>query len=143
MPTELKTRREIELIRRAGQIGYEILDKMRQATLAGVTTQELDDLAAAELAKVGGVGLSRNYPTYREGEGFPGHTCISVNEEVVHGIPGPRVLRDGDVVTLDLALKVGGYCCDMAVTVGVGQIHPKLQKLLDVTRQTLDLAIAN
>jgi methionyl aminopeptidase len=143
MPIVLKTRREIELMRYAGQVGHEILERMRQATVAGVTTQELDDLAATELAKVGGVGLSRNYPTYREGEGFPGHTCISVNEEVVHGIPGPRTLQEGDIVTLDLALKVGGYCCDMAITVGVGSINPKLQKLLDVTKQTLDLAISH
>jgi methionyl aminopeptidase len=143
MPTVLKNRREIELMRHAGQVGYEILDKMRQATAAGVSTLELDELAAVELARAGGVGLSRNYPTYKEGQGFPGHTCISVNEEVVHGIPGKRILKEGDIVTLDLALKVGGYCCDMAITVGVGVIHPKLQRLLDVTRQTLDLAIAN
>ena len=61
--------------------------------------------------------MSRFYPTYKDGEGFPGHTCISINEEVVHGIPGPRRLRDGDVVTLDLALMVGGFCCDTAITV--------------------------
>src|SRR5437762_849547 len=140
MPTELKTRREIELIRRAGQIGYEILDKMRQATVAGVSTQELDDLAAAELAKVGGVGLSRNYPTYREGEGFPGHTCISVNEEVVHGIPGGRRLKTGDVVTLDLALSLNDYCADSAITVAVGPVSKQIQKLLDVTGEALNHA---
>ena len=85
--------------------------------------------------------MSRNYPTYREGEGFPGHTCISINEEVVHGIPGGRPLRDGDVVTLDLALKVDGYCCDTAITVPIGTVPPKVQKLLDVTRETLELAV--
>ena len=87
--------------------------------------------------------MSRNYPTYREGEGFPGHTCISVNEEVVHGIPSHRVLKNGDLVTLDLALKVNGYCCDTAITVAIGSVSPKVQKLLDVTRQTLELALAN
>lgn len=143
MPIVLKTRREIELMRHAGAVGYDILQKMKHSAIAGVTTQELDDLAAIELAKVGGVGMSRNYPTYREGEGFPGHTCISVNEEVVHGIPSTRLLRDGDVVTLDLALKVGGYCCDMATTISVGTPAPRHIKLLDVTRQTLELAIAN
>ncbi len=141
MPTVLKSRSEIELMRHAGQVGHEILEKMRLASLPGVTTQELDDLAATELAKVGGIGMSRNYPTYKAGEGFPGHTCISVNEEVVHGIPGPRTLKDGDIVTLDLALKVGGFCCDMAITVGIGTISPKQKKLLDVTKQTLDLAV--
>jgi len=144
MPIIVKTRREIELMRHAGAVGYAVLERMKQATVPGVSTGALDELAAAELAKVGGIGMSRNYPTYREGEGFPGHTCISVNEEVVHGIPRPdRILQNGDVVTLDLALKVGGYCCDMAVTVGVGEISPRNQRLLDVTRRTLDLAIAN
>src|ERR1700723_1045069 len=122
MPIVLKTRREIELMRHTGQVGHEILEKMKQAAVAGVTTKELDDLAAAELAKAGGIGMSRNYPTYREGEGFPGHTCISVNEEVVHGIPGKRKLKEGDIVTLDMALKVDGYCCDTAITVPIGTV---------------------
>src|SRR5580704_232250 len=122
MPIVLKTRREIELMRHAGLVGHDILQKMKEKAVAGVTTRELDELAASELAKVGGIGMSRNYPTYKEGEGFPGHTCISINEEVVHGIPRDRALKDGDLVTLDLALKVGGYCSDMAITVGVGPI---------------------
>lgn len=144
MPIILKTRREIERMRHTGHVGTLILEKMRQAAVPGVTTAELDQLAAAELAAVGGIGLSKNYPTYKPGEGFPGHTCISVNEEVVHGIPSyNRKLIEGDVVTLDLALKVGGFCSDMAITVGVGNINPKLQRLLDVTRQTLQLAINN
>jgi methionyl aminopeptidase len=143
MPIVLKTRREIELMRHAGQVGHEILLKMQEAAGAGVTTGELDELAASELAKVGGIGTSRNYPTYKEGEGFPGHTCISINEEVVHGIPRNRPLKNGDLVTFDLALKVGGYCCDMAITDGIGAISAKQQRLLDVTRQTLELAVAN
>jgi len=137
----LKSQAEIEHMRNAGRLAHEILGKMAAATQVGVTTGELDELAAAELRKANAVGMSRFYPTYREGEGFPGHTCISVNEEVVHGIPGPRKLQDGDVVTLDLALKMNGYCSDTAITVAVGEIHPKKQKLLDVTRQTLELAI--
>jgi methionyl aminopeptidase len=141
MPTILKSRVEIERMRHAGRIGYEILAKMKQAAVVGANTMALDQLAADELAKVGGIGMSRNYPTYKEGEGFPGHTCISVNEEVVHGIPGSRILKEGDVVTLDLALKVDGYCCDTAITVPIGVVRPKVQKLLDVTRQTLELAL--
>lgn len=143
MATILKSKSEIERMRRAGAIGHEILEKMKAAAVAGISTLELDELARVELEKAGGVGMSKNYPTYRPGEGFPGHTCISVNEEVVHGIPGPRVLRDGDVVTLDLALKVDGYCSDTAITVPIGKITPLKQKLLDVTKATLDLAIAN
>jgi methionyl aminopeptidase len=143
MPIVIKTRREIEMMRRAGQIGYQILAKMREAASAGVTTGALDELARAELENHSGIALSKNYPTYKPGEGFPGHTCISVNEEVVHGIPGKRVLKDGDVVTLDLALSVNGYCADTALTVAVGKVSPARQKLLDVTRQTLKLAIEN
>src|SRR5277367_2273288 len=102
MPTVLKSRNEIERMRHTGRVGYEILQKMKAAAVAGVTTGELDELAARELAAAGGIGMSRNFPTYKEGEGFPGHTCISVNEVVVHGIPNGRVLKDGDIVTLDM-----------------------------------------
>ncbi len=114
---------------------------MRDAARPGVSTLELDELARVELEKVGGIATSKNYPTYKPGEGFPGYTCISVNEEVVHGIPSQRVLKEGDVVTLDLAMSLNGYCADLATTVAIGQISPAVQKLLDVTRATLDLAI--
>ena len=143
MAIVLKTRREIEMMRRAGRVGRDILKKMRAAAVAGVTTGQLDELAREELERVGGIALSKNYPTYKAGEGFPGYTCISVNEEVVHGIPGQRTLRDGDVVTLDLAMSLEGYCADTATTVGVGKISSPAQKLLDVTKQTLVLAIQN
>src|SRR5580692_2423293 len=142
MPIILKTSREIEMIRRAGTVAHDILHKMRVACVPGTTTLQLDLLAKAEMDKVGAIALSKNYPTYKEGEGFPGYTCISVNEEVVHGIPGPRILKDGDIVTLDLALSLDGYCADTATTVAVGKISPQLQKLLDVTKETLSLAIA-
>ena len=143
MPIIIKTRREIEMMRRAGALGCEILAKMRDAARPGVTTFELDELARIELEKAGGEALSKNYPTYKSGEGFPGHTCISVNEEVVHGVPGGRVLKDGDIVTLDLALSLNDYCADTATTVAVGKISPGLKKLLDVTKETLALALQN
>lgn len=141
MSIVLKSRREIEQMRRAGQAGCEILAKMRAAAKPGVTTWELDELARAEMDRVGAVALSKNYPTYKEGEGFPGHTCISVNEEVVHGVPGRRTLKEGDVVTLDVALALNGYCADTATTVGVGEISPKAKRLLDVTKETLSIAV--
>ena len=141
MPIVLKTSREIEMMRRAGAVAHDILDKMRQACVPGATTLQLDLLAKAEMDKVGARALSKNYPTYKEGEGFPGYTCISVNDEVVHGIPGSRQLRDGDVVTLDLAMSLGGYCADTAITIGLGKISPTARKLLDVTRATLNLAL--
>ena len=143
MPIVIKTRREIEMMRRAGQVGCEILAKMREAVAPGVTTFELNEIARRELAGNKAIGLSKNYPTYKPGEGFPAETCISVNDEVVHGIPGPRQLREGDVVTLDLALMVDGYCADTATTVAVGKADPAVQKLLDVTKETLALALNN
>jgi methionyl aminopeptidase len=138
----IKSQRDIEMMRRAGHVAFEVLGKMRAYAVEGVATAELDELARGEMAKVGARGMSKNYPTYKAGEGFPGHTCISVNEVVVHGIPNERRLKQGDIVTLDLALKLDGYCSDTAITVAVGQIPPRVQKLLDVTRQTMDLAIA-
>jgi len=143
MPIVIKTRREIEKMRRAGQVGSEILQQMHAAVAPGITTYELNEIARAQLARHNAIGLSKNYPTYKPGEGFPAETCISVNEQVVHGIPGARKLQDGDTVTLDLALMVDGYCCDTAITVPVGPVNGRVQKLLDVTRETLVLAINN
>jgi len=139
MPIIIKARREIELMRRAGKVGHDILLMMKEIVRPGLTTAALNELAADELAKNGAIGMSKNYPTYKEGEGYPAETCISVNEEVVHGIPSSRMLREGDVVTLDLALKVGGYCADTAVTVPVGRVDPRVQKLLQDKAVTVDI----
>src|SRR2546423_5192873 len=139
MPIIIKTRREIEMMRRTGALGCEILAKMREAALPGVSTLALDELARDELTRAGAIALSKNYPTYKPGEGFPGYTCISVNEEVVHGIPGARTLKEGDIVTLDLALSLNDYCADTATTVPIGQVSPELDGLLRVTRETLAL----
>lgn len=139
----LKSRREIEMMRRAGQVACGVLARMREAAVAGVTTGELDHIARDEMIKAGAVSGSRNYPTYEEGKGFPGYTCVSINEEIVHGIPGKRVLKDGDVVSLDVALQLNGYCADTCATVGIGKVPPVAQKLLDVTRSMLSLAIEN
>src|SRR5205085_8799861 len=141
MPIVIKTRREIEMMRHAGQVGNRILSAMREAAAPGVTTMQLDELARVELERNNGIALSKNYPTYKPGEGFPGYTCISVNEEVVHGIPGRRMLKEGDVVTLDLALSVNGYCADLATTIPIGKMSPRQQKLLDITSGTLRLAL--
>jgi methionyl aminopeptidase len=144
MPIVLKTRREIELMRTAGKLAHDILLKMAQRVRPGVSTEELDNLAEEELYRANAIGLSKNYPTYKPGEGFPACTCISVNEEVVHGIPSPkRRLKEGDIVTLDITPKLNGYCADTAITVAVGTVAPAAQKLLDVTRETLEIAITH
>lgn len=141
MPIILKTRREIEMMRRAGQIGCEILAAMRQAVRIGVTTFELNEIGREMLASRGAIGMSKNYPSYTPGEGYPAETCVSINEEVVHGIPSPRQLKEGDIVTLDLALRFDGYCADTATTVPVGRVSDKVNKLLNVTRDTLAIGI--
>ena len=141
MPIILKSRTEIEQMRRSGALGRAILDKMAAAVVPGVTTAALNEIARAELASAGATATSKNYPTYKPGEGYPAETCISVNEEVVHGIPNGRPLKQGDIVSLDLALKHQGFCADLAVTVPVGSVSPANVKLLEVTRKTLDLAL--
>ena len=135
-----KSRREIELMRRTGHHAHRILRAMADAVAPGVTTGQLNDICRLELARIGGIGLSKNYPTYKPGEGYPAESCISVNDEVVHGIPGPRRLVAGDIVTLDLAMKLGEYCADTAITVGVGEVPNDRKALLNLTRETLDLA---
>src|SRR3954463_2979970 len=139
----LKTRREIEMMRRAGRLAFDVLQKMKEGTRAGVTTGELDELARIELEKAGAVSGSKNYPTYEAGKGYPGYTCISVDAEIVHGIPGKRVLKEGVMVSLDMALSLNGYFADTALTVAIGTVSPLKQKLLDATRQALVLAIQN
>jgi methionyl aminopeptidase len=141
MPIIYKSRREIELMRRAGQVACQILAKMRAATGPGVTTFELDEIARTEMEASGAISGSKGYPEYKPNKGYPRYTCISVNDEVVHGIPGKRVLKEGDVVTLDVALQVNGYFADTATTIAVGRISPEYQKLLDVTKETLFMAI--
>src|SRR6187399_1975877 len=108
MPIILKSRKEIEMMRRAGKLAHDILTKMAARVAIGVTTAELNEIARIELDQAGAIATSKNYPSYKPGEGYPAETCISVNEEVVHGIPGSRKLKDGDIVTLDLALQFEG-----------------------------------
>jgi methionyl aminopeptidase len=143
MPIILKTSHELDMMRRAGQVACEILAAMRAAVAPGVTTQQIEQVAIEQLKAKGARGLSMNYPTYRPGEGYPSPVCLSVNEEIVHGIASDRVLREGDIITLDLAAMLDGFCCDTATTVPVGKVRPPVQKLLDVTRQALSLAINN
>ncbi len=126
---------ELAGMRRVGRLVARTIAHMRAELRPGITTGELD-ASAERFARAEGAPSAPQL-TYD----FPGFTCISVNEEVVHGIPGRRVLKDGDVVTLDVALSLDGFCCDTASTVGVGKIAALQQKLLDVTKQTLVLAI--
>jgi len=128
-------------MRAAGRVVHRALSRAQELARPGMTTLELDRIVYDTYASAGGQGLFKWYPTYEPGKGFPGNTCISVNDEVVHGIPGGRVLKDGDVVSVDCGIRLGGYCGDSAVTIPIGTIAPDTQRLLRVTQETLDLAI--
>ncbi len=142
MAIVLKSRREIDMMRAAGKLAHDIIVKMAALVRPGVSTLEIDELAEEELVKAHAIGLSKNYPTYKPGEGFPASTCISVNEEVVHGIPSKeRILKEGDIVTLDITPRMNGYCADTAITLPVGTVKPQMQKLIDVTKETLEIAL--
>lgn len=141
MKINLKSRRDIELMRAAGRVVHKALQKAREIAKPGVTTLELDRVVYDTYTAAGGQGLFKWYPTYEPGKGFPGNTCISVNDEVVHGIPGNRVLNEGDIVSVDCGIRLGGYCGDSAITIPIGKISPDLERLCRVTEETLDIAI--
>src|SRR4029077_12557792 len=121
---------------RAGLIVHEVLTTLRDAVRPGLTTMDLEKLAEEKIAGRPGKAAFKGYRDY------PCVLCTSVNSEIVHGIPSPkRKLREGDIVSIDFGMEVDGYYADSAVTVPVGEISPALQKLLDVTRESLDRAI--
>lgn len=134
----LRSPREIGCMRKAGLIVWEAHQIAARLVRPGVTTGEIDAAIEAFFVAKGAVPLFKGVPGKVP---FPAVTCISVNEEVVHGIPGPRVLRPGDVVSIDTGCRLDGWCGDAAITHGVGEISAENQRLLDVTRGTLDLAI--
>lgn len=128
---QLKTEREIELIRCAGDILHGALKLVREACAAKVKTRELDLLAEEFILERGG------RPAFKGYQGFPGTLCISVNDEVVHGIPGSRRLKGGDIVSVDCGVIWEGYVADSAVTIAIGDIDEKTATLLKVTEESL------
>lgn len=133
-----KSNRELALMRRAGLLVWEAHRRVAELVRPGVTTRELDAAVERLFAEHEAVPLFLNYP----GEvPFPAVTCISVNEEIVHGIPGDRVLEEGDIVGVDTGCRLGGWCGDAARTYAVGQISDEARHLMDVTEGVLELAI--
>jgi methionyl aminopeptidase len=133
-----KSKTEREEMRAAGALVAEILEVLTQATRPGVTTAELDALAASELKRA---GATSNFKGNHGGLYFPGVICASVNEEVVHGIPGPRALKDGDIISIDFGAILDGWNGDSATTVPVGTVTPEAQRLLRVTQEALQKGI--
>jgi len=137
----LKSEAELEKMRRAARIVAEVLESMHEWVEPGVTTAELDELAESLIRKRNAVPSFKGYPP-GSAHPFPASICASVNEELVHGVPGPRVLREGDIFSVDVGAFLDGYHGDAAITLPVGQISPEAQRLLDVTEGALHAGIA-
>ena len=133
---ELKSAREIGLMRRAGHILAEVMERLGLSVKPGMSTLEIDEDVEEFIRAKGAI------PAFKGYRGFPATVCISINDEVVHGIPSAhRRIKEGDIVGLDLGCIVEGYYADSAFTLAVGDVPPQVQKLLDVTRESLDRAI--
>lgn len=132
----LKSPREIDLLREAGRIARLALDAARAMVRPGVTTSEID-LEVERVIRAHGAT-----PEFKGYHGYPASSCISVNEQVVHGIPGARRLKDGDIVGIDVGARIRGYVGDNAATIPVGKVTPAAQRLVDTTRECLELALA-
>jgi len=133
---ELKTKGELELIREAGRIVGESLKLIVNYIKPGVTTRELDGIIAGYIKENNAECAFFGY------HGFPGNTCISINEEVVHGIPGDRILVEGDIVSIDVGVLKSGYYADSAYTYPVGKITRDREKLINITRSSLEAGIS-
>ena len=126
----LKSAHEIELMRRAGKITAAARAYAGELVKPGVTTQEIDRAVEHFIRKQGAV------PSFLHYNGYPASACISVNDEIIHGIPGKRVLQEGDIVSIDVGAYIGGFHGDCAATFPCGKISPEAQDLIDVTRQS-------
>ena len=133
---ELKTPEQFECMRRAGLVVADTLQRLRDAVTPGMTTLDLDAIARTSIASAGAT------PSFLGYHGFPAVICTSVNDEIVHGIPGPRVIADGDVVSIDCGAIVDGWHGDAALSVVVGEAAPEVAQLLDVTEAALWRGIA-
>lgn len=135
----IKTQYEIEIMREAGRINAEALSAVGAAVKPGVTTAELNAIFESVQKKYDVYSPFKNYPGPYP---YPASVCASVNEELVHGIPSSRVLQEGDIISIDGGTVYQGFVGDMSITVPVGKVEPETQKLIDVTRQALEIAIS-
>jgi methionyl aminopeptidase len=135
---ELKSPREIALMREAGKLVAQALRLCRSMAVPGTRTQDIDQAVEALYQQHGATPLFKGYPGRVP---FPAVTCISLNEEVVHGIPGPRQIREGDLLKVDTACKLNGWCADAAVSLMIGEVSPAKQRLVEVGHQVLRTAM--
>ncbi len=126
----IKSDRELELMRAAGRIVAETFEKLKEVIKPGITTKELDRIAEEFIRN------SKGIPAFLGYSGYPASICTSINEEVVHGIPSRRVLKDGDIVGIDIGAIYDGYCGDAARTFEVGNVSEKAKKLIKITKES-------
>jgi len=127
----IKNANEVDILRKAGKILSSIVAQLQSSLASGMSTKDID-LKAEELIR-----QNKVISAFKGYRGFPGCACISVNEGVVHGVPGPRVIKDGDIVSVDIGIIYEGYYSDTAVTVPIGNISPEVRRLLDVAQASL------
>ena len=139
--TILKNIEEINMLREGGKILASVLYEAAKKAVPGAKTIELDKLAEKMIREAGGRPSFKNYKTPDDKTPYPASLCVSINEEVVHGIPGERVFKDGDIVSLDLGMEYKGFYTDSAVTVSVGNISEQAKKLIETTKEALNLGI--
>jgi methionyl aminopeptidase len=132
----IKSDEEVAIMRQCGRILAGILDKLRAEVRPGIKTGQLDIIMAEESKKRGVI------PSFKDYRGFPANLCVSVNDEIVHGIPGERILEEGDIVSLDVGAKLDGFHTDAAVTVGVGRISKEAEELVAATEGSLKTGVA-
>ncbi len=131
----LKSPREIDAMRRSGKITSSVLTELMKAVRPGISTGDLDAIAERGIRQAGGV------PTFKGYNGFPASICVSIDDEVVHGIPGSRVLRDGELLSIDIGTTLDGYVSDSAATVPVGSVSEDARRLMRVTQECLTIGI--
>jgi methionyl aminopeptidase len=136
MPVELKSAAELEGMRRAGRVNAEVRALLMEAVKPGVTGIELDELATREIEKRGAVATFKGYAPGGKPP-YPGAICFSVNDELVHGIPGDRVLQTGDIVSIDVGATYEGWVSDAAFTAAVGEVSQEAEDLIRMTREAL------
>ena len=141
MAVAIRSNREIELIRGAGRIMGRILCRLREEAAVGVSTARLAQISDEIIERAGAIALFKGVSSSQATMDFPASICASINEEVVHGIPGARKLSTGDIVSIDCGVKLNGYCGDAAITVVVGQPKPEVLDLVRVTREVLEIAV--
>ena len=132
----IKSKQEIATMRQAGRIVGTVLEILKSQVRVGMKTKELDVIAAREVERLGAK------PSFKGYRGFPANLCVSINDEIVHGIPDERVLDEGDIVSLDLGTIFMGFQSDAAVTVGIGKISPQAKRLIETTEGALRTGIA-